>query len=145
MPLLTTEVNNGTLELGAESSIRPTEDVRYVISAALLDGVAIEGSGEITATNIESASFSAGIDGSGTITPSGSVALLSVDISGSGEFAGAELEARDAEVTVSGSGDAVVNATAVLEVEISGSGNVEYIGNPALSTSISGSGNISQR
>jgi hypothetical protein len=145
MPLLSTEVRGETLELGAEESISPTVEVRYTISAAALDGVSISGSGNITATNIDSKTFAARIDGSGYIEPAGNTGALDVEISGSGEYSGAGLVAQTGEVTVSGSGDAVVNATDALEVTISGSGSVEYLGNPSLSTSISGSGNISQR
>lgn len=145
MPLLTTEVKSGTLELGADSPISPTKEIRYTISAAALEGVTISGSGNITATNVESPEFAAVIAGSGHIEPVGSADVLTVSISGSGEYAGAGLEARTGVVTVSGSGDAAVYVTDVLDVTISGSGSVEYLGNPALKTSISGSGDVSQR
>lgn len=145
MPLLTTEVKNGTLELGAESSISPTKEIRYTISAAELKGVSIRGSGDIIATNLEHPEFNAVISGSGRIEPEGFAELLTVNISGSGKYAGAALEAGTGEVTVSGSGDAVVNAVNILDVTISGSGSVEYLGNPALETSISGSGDVNQR
>ena len=145
MPLLTTEVRNGRLELGTKSSISPTVTIVYTISAATLDGVSIKGSGDITAVGINTDSFKAEISGSGQIEAAGTSDTLDVEISGSGRYAGANLAAAVATVDVSGSGHAVVNATDELDADVSGSGTVEYIGDPILSSSISGSGDISQR
>lgn len=145
MPLLTTEVHNGRLELGTKSNISPTVTVVYTISAATLDGVSVSGSGDITAVGIDSESFKAEISGSGLIEPAGTSDALDVEISGSGRYAGANLAAVVATVDVSGSGRAEVNATDELDADVSGSGTVEYIGDPTLDSSISGSGDISQR
>ena len=41
MPLLKTEVRDGSLELSVESNISPTTDVIYTVSAVALDGVTI--------------------------------------------------------------------------------------------------------
>jgi hypothetical protein len=145
MPLLTTEVRNGRLELSTKSSISPTVSVIYTISAATLDGLSIGGSGDITATGINADSFDAEISGSGQIEMAGTTDALDVEISGSGRYAGADLVATVATVSVSGSGHALVNVTDKMDAEVSGSGTVEYIGDPNVSSSISGSGDISQR
>ena len=145
MPLLTTEVHNGRLELSTKSSISPTVTVIYTISAATLEGVSISGSGDITATGIDADSFNADVSGSGQIEVVGTTGALSVDISGSGKYDGGDLVASVATVSVTGSGDAVVNATNELDAEVSGSGNIEYIGDPSLVSSISGSGDVSRR
>jgi hypothetical protein len=145
MPLLTTEVHNGRLELSTKSSISPTVTVIYTISAATLKAVSISGSGDITATGIASDSFNAEVSGSGQIEVVGTIGMLSVDISGSGQFDGTDLVASVATVNVSGSGDAVVNVTNELDAEVSGSGTIEYMGDPSLVSSISGSGDISRR
>jgi hypothetical protein len=145
LPLLTTEVQNDRLELGTRSSISPTVAIVYTISAAALNGVSIEGSGDITATGIDTDSFDAEISGSGRIGVAGTTRVLAVNISGSGRYDGENLVASIATVNVSGSGDAVVNVAEDLDAEVSGSGNVEYLGDPTLMSSISGSGDISRR
>jgi hypothetical protein len=145
MPLLTTEVRDGRLELSTKSSISPTMTVVYTISAATLDGLSIDGSGDITATGINADSFNAEISGSGQIEMAGTTDALDVEISGSGRYAGADLIASVGTVSMSGSGHALVNVTDILDAEVSGSGTVEYIGDPNVSSSISGSGDISQR
>jgi hypothetical protein len=145
LPLLTSEVRNGRLELGTRSSISPTVAIVYTISAAALSGVSIEGSGDITATGITGDSFDAEISGSGQIEVAGAVDELTVGISGSGRFEGEDLFAATGTADVSGSGHAIVNVSDNLEAEISGSGTVEYIGDPDLNSSISGSGDIKRR
>jgi hypothetical protein len=145
MPLLTTEVRDGRLELSTKSSISPTVTVIYTISAATLDGLSIGGSGDITAAGINAESFDAEISGSGQIEVTGTTDAIDLEISGSGRYAGANLVASIATVSVSGSGHALVNVTDTMDAEISGSGTVEYIGDPNVNSSISGSGDISQR
>ena len=144
LPLLTTEVRNGRLELGAKQSISPTRTIIYTITVASLEGVEISGSGSVTATGIDAGEFAVGISGSGIVTPSGISESLDVSISGSGEYQGEGLVSVTGTVSVSGSGDVVVNVTEDLDVRVSGSGSVEYIGDPSLSVSTSGSGDVSK-
>jgi hypothetical protein len=145
IPLLTTEVRNGRLELGPESPISPTRQITYTISAAALEGVSISGSGDISATGVDADSFTVEISGSGRVEPTGTTTELTVEIAGSGDYEGEGLVAQLGEVTVSGSGNVLVNVTDQLEVTISGSGDVRYMGSPSVSSSISGSGEMSQR
>lgn len=145
MPLLTSEVSNGRLELGAESAFSPTQGITYTISAQSLVGVTVSGSGDVVAKAIDESSFTVKISGSGTVEPAGAAGDLTVTVSGSGNYEGPELVAAIGEVKVSGSGNALVNVTDRLEVTISGSGHVEYIGDPDLSSSVSGSGDVNQR
>jgi hypothetical protein len=145
LPLLTTEVRSGRLELSTRSSISPTVTIVYTISAAVLNGVSIDGSGDITATGITADSFDAEISGSGQIEVAGTADELTVDISGSGRFEGEALVTATGTADVSGSGHAIVNVSDNLNADVSGSGTVEYIGNPNLNSAISGSGDIRRR
>ena len=145
MPLLTTEVRNGVLELEVEGNVSPTRDITYTVTAATLTGVSIAGSGDVTATGVESDEFGVEIAGSGDVSPAGTAAALSVEIAGSGRFQGEDLVVATATIDVAGSGDAVVNATEKLDIDIAGSGNVEYIGHPTVTQSVSGSGEVRQR
>lgn len=162
---LTTEVVGGRLELEANRSISPTEDIVYTISAVSLEGldvsgsgrinvsgvsgdrldVNVSGSGSIDAPDLDVGSVSVDISGSGSVRIVGAADDLDLSISGSGEYEGAELVTASADVRVSGSGDAVVNVTDQLDASVSGSGNVEYLGDPSVTSSMSGSGNVSRR
>ena len=145
MPLLTTEVKNGRLELGSKKSYSTSKGVKYTITAATLDGLEINGSGDVYATGIDVESFEVEINGSGDVNAEGTSAQLDVGISGSGRYDGEGLVAAFGVVSVSGSGTAVVNVTDDLVASVSGSGSIDYIGDPVLDADTSGSGNISQR
>lgn len=68
LPLLTTEVRGGRLELGSNSSFSTTRGVTYTITAVALKGVEIDGSGDVAASGIDADSFEATINGSGNVT-----------------------------------------------------------------------------
>ena len=110
-----------------------------------LEGVAVAGSGEVTATGVAADSFDVEISGSGRVEPTGTADTLVVDISGSARYLGEDLEALVGTVRVSGSGEAVVNVADELDVDVSGSGGVQYIGDPTVTQSISGSGDITRK
>ena len=145
LPLLTTEVTNGRLELGSKQSISPTREIVYTITVISLEAVAVSGSGSVTATHIDGDAFDVDISGSGTVIPAGVSESLDLSISGSGIFEGETLVSVTGTIAVSGSGEAVVNVTDDLDVKVSGSGNVQYLGDPGVSVSISGSGDVSKR
>jgi len=145
LPLLTTEVRNGRLELGVKQSISPTREIVYTITVVSLEAVAVSGSGSVTATGIDAGGFGVEITGSGTVTPEGVSESLNLSISGSGRFEGEDLVSATGTVSVSGSGNAVVNVNDDLDVKVSVSGNVKYLGDPSVTASISGSGDVSKR
>jgi hypothetical protein len=145
LPLLTSEVRDGRLVLGAKESISPTRDIVYTVTVINLEAVAVSGSGSVVAVDVVASGFEVDINGSGIVTPEGASEHLDLSISGSGEFEGEDFVSATGTVSVSGSGDAVVDVTDDLAVDVSGSGTVRYIGDPAVSTSISGSGEISRR
>lgn len=145
LPILTTDVANGTLELGSSESFTSTSRIRYTITVRELEAVTITGSGDFNIEGIDTDSFSAEIAGSGSIEPSGFSRELDVLISGSGSFRGDDLESDTGSVTISGSGSAIVNVVDRLDARIDGSGSIEYIGDPLVDERIGGSGSVSRR
>lgn len=144
LPLLTTDVVDGTLVLGSERSFSTSRGIDYTITAATLQGVSITGSGDIEVTAVDGGTFFATIDGSGTIEASGRCETLAVEVGGSGTFDGAELRCPVGTASISGSGDALVDVTDVLDATVSGSGTIEYLGDPEVRTDISGSGDVTR-
>lgn len=145
MPLLTSDVIDGRLELGVKESVTTTRGITYTITAAQLVGVTIRGSGDINGSDIDADSFEAAIEGSGRIDLTGTSNHLTVRIEGSGDFDGRDLESATGTVTIDGSGRALVNVTDDLTATVNGSGEVEYMGDPILHETINGSGDVSQR
>lgn len=148
LAVLTIEVVDGRLELGAEpfTSLAPTREIVYRITAARLTGVSISGSAEVDVAIVEGPEFEVEISGSGGVRPVGEVTRLDVDISGSGRFMGEELESATARVSVSGSGQADVVVSEELDAAVSGSGAIRYSGDPSrVREEVSGSGSVTGR
>ena len=145
LPLLTTQVTDGRLELGSRGSFNSRSAVKYSITAATLTGVEITGSGNVLVTGLSSGPFSAVVSGSGTIEPAGTCDVLTVKISGSGDVKGENLACATGRVSVSGSGSAAVDVSDQLDATISGSGDITYNGDPQVNPDVSGSGRISRR
>lgn len=147
VPLITTEVTGGRLELSVvpNTNLRPTKGIRYTITATELTAVTILGSADIEVTGLDSNSFAATINGSGNVTPHGTTGSLDVAVNGSGNFAGEDLVASIGEAASNGSGSILINATDGLTARVSGSGSIRYLGEPVLDESVSGSGSVSPR
>ena len=156
MPHIQTEVDNGKLVISHErKNLRPTVLTLHV-TAANLDGVAISGSGDITANEeFNSNRFNADIAGSGDIGfhvfGSGSIYLAGstnsydATITGSGDVDAFELQTKDSSVVITGSGNCRINVLDRLQAKITGSGDVLYKGHPQISKSITGSGKVKNR
>jgi hypothetical protein len=144
LPLLTSEVSNDTLVLGAKpnTTILPEQPITYSVTAKDLTGVAVSGSGNIRVPDLTTTALSISISGSGTITVNGAVNDQDLEISGSGRYEAAQLTSKTVKADISGSDTASVLATDVLDVKISGSGTVSYTGNPQVEQEISGSGKL---
>jgi hypothetical protein len=144
LPLIDTEVNGATLEIGSHDSYNSHVGVKVKITVPTLEGANISGSGDIHVTGLKAGEMEAGITGSGNLAIIGVADRLNAHITGSGNLKAKELSAKRVHVTVTGSGDAAVKATDEIEANITGSGNVRYAGNPAeVKRSVVGSGAIS--
>jgi len=163
MKEVVTEVRNGHLKIKTESWFSHLKQVNVYISVANLEGIALSGSGNISADgdfkvgslelaisgsgNIKlpkliASKIEAAISGSGNIllAGSGKAEKLEAAISGSGDFNAENFEADKVEVAISGSGNAKVNGSGHIEGHVSGSGDIFYKGSGMTDIHISGSG-----
>ena len=85
------------------------------------------------------------LSGTGSVTGTGKVKALSLDISGAGSTDLSGMQMDSADVSLSGAGSAKLGPRASANIAISGIGGVELTRKPAnLSTSISGLGQVKQ-
>lgn len=145
LEFIRTRVKNGELRIwtkrGARRFNRGKIEVR--ISVADLQGVEINGSGNIAASKIDTEKFATEINGSGGVNLQGKCGSVSYEINGSGDIDGVDLKCEDADVEINGSGDTRITATGGLSVEINGSGDVVAYGSPRINRfSSNGSGSI---
>jgi hypothetical protein len=86
--------------------------------------------------------LSVNLSGAGSLTASGTVENLGLDISGFGSFNGEQLHGQAANVDLSGAGTATVWVDEQLEAEISGAGTVNYYGSANVRQRIYGLGSV---
>ena len=164
MRYIESDVTNGRLNIyERNNNVIRNRTVRVYVSAAALERVELDGSGDIAGAGFASTdlhveldgsgdvrlviapttSTTVRLDGSGDIELDGSTPYLDIEAKGSGEVDGRWLESANADAFLDGSGDIKVWATQSLNATLYGSGNISYWGNPAtVSTNVDGSGDI---
>jgi putative autotransporter adhesin-like protein len=161
---LETVVENGSLKIRtkSKSTVTGMHKVRAYVTARNIEGLAISGSGDITAPALRSAklrvaisgsgdvrigelnasSLDVSVSGSGDVTVAGKADEVATSIAGSGDVRAGKLESRQSKVSIAGSGDATLWARESLAVSIVGSGDVKYYGDPSVKKAIVGSGSV---
>ena len=130
LPLITTEVRNGTLKIATRGSFRTRGPIRVWLTTPNLEEVHTSGSGDVRIHDVNNSRLALTINGSSDMRATGRTGNLAVNIHGSGSARLATLAARDVEASVFGSGDAIVRATGDLQARVFGSGTVHYVGRP---------------
>jgi hypothetical protein len=123
----------------------PLGDVRVEISAPTLQGVSIDGSGDVKLTDVDVQALELEVDGAADIDASGSVDRLTATIQGAGDANLAALATRTAVVVVEGAADADLNVSDSLDVTIEGAADVTYRGNPRITQDIQGAGDLQRK
>lgn len=165
LPLLSSEVRDGTLYLDVTGSLHTRSPLRFHLTLVQLESLVAEGSGEVSIGSLMTPSLSLVAAGSGTIRlesfdgrqirakllgaaqieiGGGRVEQQSVAIEGSGDYRAGGLASDHAVVGISGSGNAYVTARHKVSANVYGSGEVGIHGNPRIEQSISGAGAVTR-
>ena len=142
-----TETSDGVLRVGIHDrgiviGPDPFDDMRIQVPASNLDGVRIDGSGDLNIGHITSDDFDLEVSGSGDIEGSGRVDHLTATIEGDGDAHLFDLVARTARVAIEGNGDAELHVTDDLDLSVEGAGDVKYRGRPRIRQTIEGAGDV---
>ena len=142
---VTTRVRSGTLVIGTTPGNLSAKTPMFVaVSLPSLDGLTLQGDGNIAVTAINSPKLTVALPGSGNVEATGTTTKLDVTISGDGTALLRRLIARDANAALRGDGSIMLTATHSLKATISGSGTVLYGGAPRHVTQrVTGSGTVS--
>jgi hypothetical protein len=164
--VIETVLNDGILTIRVKSNtlIKPDSRVKIYISSPDIQGLIINGSGNMLVTDalisshlylkisgsgninipkLSGQSIDANISGSGEANINdGSIHEELIDISGSGSMNMSNLATSNSDIKIAGSGDAHVKVVDYLKVRITGSGSVYYKGTPTIDVSITGSGKL---
>lgn len=162
LAMITTEVRDGRLTIGARGSFSATQPIRYALTITTLRAIAntgsgridvaplrvprldltADGSGNLSLTGLAVTDLRVALSGSGSCTVAGTTDRQDVVLSGSGGYHAERLASREAGITVSGSGGATVQVSDRLDARVQGSGDVAYVGAPQITQTVSGSGRL---
>ena len=145
LPLITSEVKDGTLHLSIKSGASiSSAHVEYRVTVGDLREIHVAGSASLRADDLVGAVLAVEVSGAGRVRLSGRTEALTVAVSGAGSLDATALNAKRATVETSGAGSVSVNVSDTLDARASGAGSVRYVGEPKLTSHVSGAGSIRQ-
>jgi hypothetical protein len=163
LPIITTDVNNGVLNIGvANNECYSTQNtIEVTATSQQFEGVTLDGAGKIEAHNIITDQLRYETNGSATINSSFTTEFVTVFINGSGDaqFTGSSehcgfyiggsgtilsstLVVNICTITIEGAGDIYIHVNNEMTVIINGSGSVYYTGDPEINSQINGTGQL---
>jgi uncharacterized protein YdeI (BOF family) len=127
------EVVDGTLIIRNEQSGSAWEDnaLNITIHTPKLDGVEVNGAGDINITGLDQAVLKLVVRGAGKLAAQGKATQLDATIEGAGAADLYPLATETAKVVVDGAGSIDLNVSKALSATVSGVGKIRYRGNPA--------------
>ena len=105
LPKLTSDVVDGTLVLGVKHGerISTRKPIKYTLTVATLDGIAVNGSTTVVASGLSTDGLKVAMSGAGHMTVAGRAGSQAVTISGAGQYQADKLASHGASVDISGS------------------------------------------
>lgn len=137
--ILTTESQNGTLQLGMEGNCDTKIETVVTITVPKLDGAEVSGVVNLTAKDIDSSTFNFGASGASKATLEGTVTELDVELSGAGKINLSALTAENLTLDVSGAGK-VELPTGVQDAKFDLSGACSITGGEIVNLEVDSSG-----
>ncbi|HEX8846025.1 MAG TPA: head GIN domain-containing protein [Pyrinomonadaceae bacterium] len=145
LPLITTEVRNGVLEIDNKKSFNTKNKIRIRISVPAFNAINTSGASDIVIKGIRTDQFKIDSSGAGKIRVEGEAQTVEIETSGAGGVDTRALRAQKVNITSSGAASAEVYASEELTASVSGAGNVNYYGNPkVINENKSGAGSITR-
>ncbi len=151
LPLMSTRVENGDLLIEGDKNrgFSSKKEIKIRLVVKSLNGLKIEGSGDVFGDQLKSDKLDIAITGSGDVKFKAIRAdQFKIGIVGSGDVAIDTVESKSLESSITGSGDVKLGGVQAGQVKISvnGSGDVSAAGNAdSVDVEISGSGDVSLR
>ncbi|MCK9203433.1 MAG: DUF2807 domain-containing protein [Bacteroidales bacterium] len=163
LPLITTEVINGTLRIYSKHPIHHFTVMKAYLTIKDLKDIDVSGAvdlettGKITVPELKidaSGSSDSKMDisvqrlnldcsGASKFKFSGTAVNVRLDLSGASDIFAYDLFVENYDVEISGAGDAKINVSKKIKADISGAGTIRYKGSPTeVDQSVSGAGSI---
>jgi hypothetical protein len=142
-----TESSGGVLEINVEDrgiviGSDPLGDAQVEVTAATLDSITVEGSGDVLLEDLEAQDLELDLEGAADLEATGSVERLTASIQGAGDADLSELSVREATIDAQGAADVELNVSEQLNVKVEGAGDVSYRGDPVVESDVHGAGDL---
>lgn len=146
LPLIKTEVRDGTLYVSNEKNYTTDRPVSLRITLPDLAGVSTQGAGKVRIAEVKNDRLELHSSGAAEINASGQSRFVEVGSTGAGKIDAGNLRAEKVLVSVTGAADVDVYATEQLDATVSGAGQVSYGGDPkVVNKNVSGVGSLSKK
>lgn len=145
LPLISTEVDNGVLEIRSEKRIRSSSKLIVRVTAPEIEHIDVGGAAKASVAGVKNSKFSVHTSGASKLSVSGETTDLSVEVSGASKVDASELKTENAKVDASGASNVSLNISGDLKAEASGASKISYSGTPRnIEKHTSGASKVSQ-
>jgi len=132
IPLIITEVNNGTLYIRSSKEYDSQGELKITVSVPDLKRFVFSGAGETDLSNVKNDRMEIALTGAGSLTATGETKDADITLSGAGSVNAKKLHAINAKVNSSGVGSVEIYVTGQLDAKASGIGEINYYGSPKI-------------
>jgi hypothetical protein len=142
LPIILTDVENGTLRLRSASNYTTTEKVEVIVTTPSLTGIVLSGGSQGRVEGLEEPRFDIDLSGGSRLTATGEATDLALGASG-GSSANLEgLSAQTIKVGASGGSTARVRASQRVHGSASGGTTITVLGDAALGVETTGASHV---
>jgi Putative auto-transporter adhesin, head GIN domain len=146
LPLIRTEINDGTLRVDSKENLNPTRSITINLSSASLADVKLTGGNRFRAGSLSGSKLKLTSTGASEINVEGSVTELEATLIGASKLSAKSLQTQNATLSLTGASDADITVTETLKVSVTGAGSLTYSGNPkSVQQEVIGAGSIHPR
>ncbi len=146
IPLITTEVKNGTLYIRPTKGYNPQQKLQIIISTPDLKSFVFDGVGKANLSNVKNDRLEIVVNGVGDFSASGETKEADITLSGVGSLDAKNLHTVNAKVNSTGVGNVDIYVTGQLDAQASGVGKINYYGSPKIvNRQAEGIGKINER
>lgn len=146
LPLVTTEVRNGTLFIFSNNNFSTKNILKLKISASNIENFSSSGASRIVIANLNNERLDVNANGAGSTEIGGKTKDLYINASGAVNLNAKNLYSDNVNIDLSGASNVAVYAAEELNAKLSGVGNINYYGNPkVVNRNVSGLGLIKKQ
>jgi hypothetical protein len=145
LPLITTEVVDGTLQIGSSKGYTTSENVEVILATPQLERIVLSGGSRGTIDGLSSDTFDVELNGGSVLTAAGTATTVTLHVSGGSVAEMDALTAATINADLSGGSRAEVRATDLVDGSAAGGSRVIVAGGASTTVDTTGGSQVEQR